>query len=396
MFPPALTSPTLMTHMRALCKEIGPRQAGSVQEKRAAAYVRQALEKLGVKEITEQAFKSQSSMGWITIPLGLIETFAALLGMFAGQWGAVAGGLLLLLGAVSMYRFTRARPMPWARWIARSDSQNVIATIPAAQAPQRRIYLVGHLDSNKQRLTSPPPQPAGMKPLVTWMIAMLLVVGVFFLVSVSLPAEILWLRTLLGAILVLSGLGMLPMAIWEETQPVIEGANDNATAVSVLLGIAEALQTQPLQHSEVVLLFTGCEEVVCVGMEAYLRQHRPDPHTTCWIDLEMVGTGNLCYVTRHGIGYLSQYAPSPRMLAWAAQTAARHPELKVSGKEMLILEEVSNLRDWGQEALCIAGYDAAGYLPNWHRTSDNLEHIEPETLARAAHYTWALMQTIDA
>jgi hypothetical protein len=83
------------------------------------------------------------------------------------------------------------------------------------------------------------------------------------------------------------------------------------------------------------------------------------------------------------------------MAALAEKVARKHPELGVRGKEMLILEEVSNLRHWGKQALCIAGYDAGGWLPNWHRLSDNLEHIEPDTLSRAARYTWALLQEID-
>ena len=62
---------------------------------------------------------------------------------------------------------------------------------------------------------------------------------------------------------------------------------------------------------------------------------------------------------------------------------------------MLILEEVANLWSRGYKAICIAGYDEKGFLPNWHRLSDNLGNIEPDTLSRAACYTWELMQEID-
>lgn len=37
-----------------------------------------------------------------------------------------------------------------------------------------------------------------------------------------------------------------------------------------------------------------------------------------------------------------------------------------------------------------------GCLPNWHRVSDQLSNIEPDTLSRAARFTWALAQEIDA
>jgi hypothetical protein len=47
------------------------------------------------------------------------------------------------------------------------------------------------------------------------------------------------------------------------------------------------------------------------------------------------------------------------------------------------------------QAVCIAGYNSQGFLPNWHRLSDNLENIEPEPLERVANYTWALAQEVD-
>ena len=83
------------------------------------------------------------------------------------------------------------------------------------------------------------------------------------------------------------------------------------------------------------------------------------------------------------------------MVELAARAANKHADLGVRGKEMLIMEEVSTLRRHGYKALCIAGYDQDGYLPNWHRLSDNLAHIEPDTLSRAARYTWALLHEID-
>jgi hypothetical protein len=131
-------------------------------------------------------------------------------------------------------------------------------------------------------------------------------------------------------------------------------------------------------------------------MEHYLRQFAPPKENTFWIDIEMVGAGKLCYVTRHGISYLSDYQPHPRMVELANQVARQHPDLGVTGKAMTMLEEVATLRRFGQQAICLAGYNARGMLPNWHRLSDRLENIEPETLSRAACYAWELLQEIDA
>ncbi len=235
-----------------------------------------------------------------------------------------------------------------------------------------------------------------MKIEHTLVMASLLVNGALLLACGLWPHPLLTGIALgMGTLLGLVSLAMLFFLISDERQPHVEGANDNATAVSILLGMAEALQSQPLHTSEVVLLFTGCEEAGCVGMESYLRQFHPKREDTFWIDLEMVGTGNLCYITRHGVSRFSEYRPHPEMAALAAGVARQFPGLGVTGKEMLILEEIASLRRHGYRAVCVAGHNQQGYLPNWHRISDTLENIEPETLTRAAHYTWALMKALD-
>lgn len=390
--PPSLEAAHLMAHMQALCQEIGPRPATSAQERQAAEYVIQALAGLGLQNIQAQTFKSQSSMGHIVLPAALAATLSMPLSGLGGRWGKLVGGLLLLGSSYTLKNSMRARPPFFQALIAQGESQNVSVSIPPGGEIERRVFLVSHLDSQKQRFVFPPSRPELLKPFGASAIVLTALGGVSLLAdALAGRKKLAWWQKLLGAIFLADTLSTL----YDETQPHIQGANDNATAVSVLLGLAQALQAAPLQRTEVTLLFTGCEEVGCVGMENYLHSLASSQRDALWIDLEMVGTGDLCYVTRHGISYLTEYAPSPYMAALAEKVARKHPELGVRGKEMLMLEEVSNLRHWERQAICIAGYDAGGWLPNWHRLSDNLTHIEPDTLSRAARYTWALLQEID-
>jgi hypothetical protein len=254
------------------------------------------------------------------------------------------------------------------------------------------MYLVGHLDSQKQRFQFPPSPHWITKTQTSLPIVVGLLGGLALLLELALgnvlPSWWLWI---VGAGFLYGFIG----ALYDEFQPHVEGANDNATAVSVLLGVGAALKSQPLENTDVVLLFTGCEEVGCAGMENYLKQYAPPKENTFWVDVEMVGTGNLCYVTKHGISYLSAYYPHPHMVKLADQTAREHPDLKVTGKDMVIIEEIANLWRRGYKSVCVAGYNAEGVLPNWHRLSDTLENIEPETLSRAAHYVWELAREID-
>jgi hypothetical protein len=391
-YPTSLQAEYLIKHMQALCKRIGPRPSTSAQERQAADYVEKTLRELGVTAIQRQPFKSPNSSGWVSVPCFIAGALAAAIAHWGGQWGKLISSALLLGSTHTFWQCVLVKPVFFHKWIARGTSQNIIAHIPAAGRAKRTIYLVGHLDSQKQRFQFPPSQPEIMKAQTSLPLILGVLGGCALLVDVLLKRKGTppWLWPL-GAAYLWGAAG----ALYDETQPHVEGANDNATAVSILLGIAQALATQPLQHSDVALLFTGCEEVGCVGMEHYLQQLAPSPNDTYWIDIEMVGTGHLCYVTKHGITYLSQYTPHPEMVELASRVAREHPQLAVEGKDMLILEEVANLRHRGYKAVCIAGYNDKGFLPNWHRLSDNLDNIEPGTLERAARYTWQLMQEIE-
>ncbi len=388
----SLQPESLMTHMKAICKGIGPRPSASEKEKQAADYVEKTVRQFGITNIERQLFKTQNSPGWIEIPCLMAGLFGIAFAMVGGLWGKWIGSILLLSSALVFQRFLFVIPPFFNKLITRWSSQNVIVKVPAANQAQRTIYLAGHLDSQKQRFQFPP-SPFWMMKIQTSLTVVAGIIGsILLLVDIlsNHPTSLYWLA-LLG-FLYLYGLLSL---IYDETQPHVEGANDNATAISVLLAMAQALRDQPLQTTDVVLLFTGSEEAGCTGMESYLKQYSPSKENTFWIDIEMVGTGNLCYITRHGVSYLSTYLPHPDMVAFAEQTAHKNPHLRVTGKDMVIIEEVANLWKRDYKAICIAGYNTDGVLPNWHRLSDNLSNIEPATLSRAAFYVWMLMQEID-
>jgi hypothetical protein len=391
--PQSLQAQPLMEHLRVFCKDIGPRPACSPQEQRAAEYVRATLTRLGFPGVLEQHFKSNRSYGWQLAPALAATTAAPLLaGILCGRLVRLLASALGLSGTMVLQEAMRARPPFFQPLIATGESQNVFVTIPPAGDVWRRVTLVAHLDSNKQRFLLPIPFPYWHKPLMTAGLALATASGLHLLFSALFGKRRLPWWQYVAAV---ASLGFLGLVLRDETQPYIEGANDNGTALAVLLGIAEALKAEPLAHTEVTLLFNGCEEPGCIGMQAYLQHHAPPKLDHFFVDLEMVGSGNLCYVTKHGLSLMTEYEPHPEMLAFAARAAVKNPDLHVAGKDMLIVEEQAVVDRYGYRGLVIAGYDAEGHLPNWHRLSDTLERIEPATLSRAARYAWALLGEID-
>lgn len=74
----------------------------------------------------------------------------------------------------------------------------------------------------------------------------------------------------------------------------IQGANDNASAVAVMLGLAEALSTSPIKPKRSILFNCfGAEEQAVVGSKYYLENPiYPLEKTLCLINMDGVGVGD--------------------------------------------------------------------------------------------------------
>jgi hypothetical protein len=269
---------------------------------------------------------------------------------------------------------------------------NLVVRIPATSETRRRVVLIGHVDTNKQRATFALPVKRFLRPLMTLGTLLPLVNGLAQIAEAmggGRQAQVVRKASLLNL------MAFLPLLILDETQHHIDGANDNATAVACLLGLGEHLKQNPLHHTEIWLAFTGAEEVGCLGTHELLDAYGNLLTNAWFIDFEMVGTRDVIYVTQHGLSYLNPYTPDEESLALAEETSRQHPELGVNGRAMVITEEVGALRGRGYRGICIAGVGPDGWLANWHRYSDHVANVEPMGLERAARFALAMMQTLD-
>ncbi|MFQ3534412.1 MAG: M28 family peptidase [Aggregatilineales bacterium] len=384
----SLQSDRLMQHVQALCKGIGARPACSPQERRAAEYVQVMLRATGVDQIAVQTFRSPVTLGAQSIPVLALAVLAALSGRKRTDRLRAAG--LSALSAFNLRGILTAKAPFFQPLIAFGSSQNVIASVPPRSATKRRIYLIAHLDSGRQRFTLPTAMPELLKPLTTLTIGALFLNAAIQLRRAFLPKA---RRGLWDALFAGLSIGALLSQLSDERQPFTAGANGNASAVSVLLGLAETLALAPLERTQVTFLFTGCAEAGGTGLAHYLAHFQPPRFNSYFINFMLVGSGNLCYVVKHGVTAFGHYAPDPDLLALARRAALVHPQ--VAGREMLILDELAVLARMGYKSLCLAGYDQEGWLPHWHRTSDALEQIQAGALSRAAHFAHTLLHIID-
>ncbi len=387
--PNALAAEALMIHVRQLAQEIGPRPAGHPAEMHARQYIRQVLAALGYDEIETLPFSAPDTWGYaLGNPIAL--TLACNLFGAQSRLGRVLGGATTLAGAYTLWRATCIGKQPLAALAPRRRSATLIVRVPSIEAPRRRIVLLGHTDSNKHRPTFRPRLKKYLLGLTTIGLGAIAGNGIAQ-ISEGMSGRP-WARRCrrlsLGAIV-----ASLLLVLYDETGPYVPGAADNASAVACLLGLAAQLKHQPLHHTEVWLVFTGAEEVGCLGAHALLDAYGEHLRDAWFLDLEMVGTDEIAYVTRHtGFSLLSAYRPDAESLAWAERVSRRHPELGVRGRDMVIGEEVGALRIRGYRGVCLAGVGPDGWLQNWHQTADNVENLVPAGLEKAARFAWAMLQ----
>jgi hypothetical protein len=389
----ALSARALMKHVRALAEDIGPRPAGSPQEARAREYIRTALADAGISSLEELSFRTPRTWGYAMMTPLLLALFGNALSK-AGRPGQAVGGLAGLFATYALPKIFSCQRSPLANLAPRKASANQIVRIPPKGERRHRLVLIGHTDTNKHRRFFSPRLKRAI-PYTTTLNSATLAVNALALLARAAGADEAGKRVQQVT------LGMLafhlPLLLLEETGSFIDGASDNASAVACLLGLGEHLKAHPLEHTEVWLAFTGAEEVGCIGMHSLLDTYGPDLQNAWFLDFEMVGVNNIAYVTRHaGASLISGYAPDDESLALAEETAQQHPELEVTGRPVVIVEEVGALRKRGFRGLCLVGVGEDGWLANWHQYSDNSDNIEPEGLERAARFAYAMLQTLDA
>lgn len=386
-----LSAAALMPHVRYLAGEIGPRPAGHIEELRARRYIQNVLNRLGYDEVETQPFPAPDTWGYSMI----YPTLLSLVGnALPGRAGRLLGGGLSLASAYFLWTATGAGRQPLTRLATRRQSANLILRVPPRGEVRRRLVLLGHTDSNKARFTFHPALKKGLLGLTTAGMGVVggnavaqLVEGLGGGEGAARFRKASNLATLVALLLVLL----------DERGEYIPGASDNASAVACLLGLAAHLKEHPLEGTEVWFVFTGAEEVGCMGAHALLDDYGETLRDAWFLDLEMVATEEIAYVTRHSsLSLLTPYRPDADSLAWAERTARAHPELDVTEREMIIVEEVGALRGRGYRGLCLAGYGEDGWLKNWHQATDNLEEVAPAGLEKASRFAWAMMEHLDA
>ena len=388
-----------LTYAREVCSLAPGRGSATEGEARAAGYVAEKLDALGVAAVIRQPFSGLRSI-WIFLSMA----FGFALAGHAAFWllptsvGALpAAGVMLLGFAFSAYLLWRKftfRDYPLRQALPHGPSQNVIARLPPEGILRHQVVLVGHLDSHRAVLWYANDYLLKLyalsAPVAVY--GVLLAPLFYSLAAITAWQFLAWLGVILGIIHFLAWLS----GVTADLGPYSPGANDNASAVGSLLALAERLQQEPLQHTQVWLLFSGCEETGCDGMRFFLKEHGQGLKEALFIDFELVGIGDCLYYLRNeGLLHRQRIAVEveQRLVAAGEGLDLRPVELAGFGA----FTEIGTVWEYGHRGACLsAGFSTKRGLPEWHRLTDQPERLQAETLERVQALTWRVLRTIDA
>ncbi|MCI4446194.1 MAG: M20/M25/M40 family metallo-hydrolase [Candidatus Aminicenantes bacterium] len=156
------------------------------------------------------------------------------------------------------------------------------------------------------------------------------------------------------------------------------GANDNASAVAVMLGLAEALKKGQIKLKRTILLaFFGAEEQGVKGSEYYL-QHPVFPlrETVAFINMDGVGSGEEIFALA-GKNFPWLFSPFEK-----ANSSFIHRKLETNYWANLARPRLDAARFMDKNIPSIS-FSASGSnisYPAYHNTRDNLKIINPEIM----------------
>ena len=165
---------------------------------------------------------------------------------------------------------------------------------------------------------------------------------------------------------------------WE----LMPGANDNASAVAVLLGVAEAMSRSPIKpRRTLIFLAFGSEEQGVVGSEYYCEHPVfPLEKTIGLINLESIGSGDRLSATagQNNSGFI-EYLTSANQ-----KYIHRVLDTSVSSYPARPRQDTARFYWKGVPTLNLGASGFRAPYPTYHVTKDDLAIITPEILEDAA------------
>jgi len=363
------------------------RSAQSVQEQAAAEYIERRFQE-HTRDVSRDPF------GAIENPLYLFASYYSeflVVTVLAVWWPAIALGYGFAIFLAYLMEFMGYRL--FERLLPHFDSQNVSARFMGVR-PERLLIVTAYYDSGVLSPLSHPTVVRLLRPAHTALLFAMVVILATCAIDAAaemgvtaFPGAATVRYAAAGFVLIGAAFLYYASARGED----IRGANNNASGVSALLRLAEALAARPIDGADVWLVATGSHEAWMSGMRHLIRTGNTGRHGVRIINLEAIGAGELHYLEREG--FLHSMAAGKQLLAAARELGPKHGVSPGTLKAVLTEAHIPLSR--GYEALTIMGL-GEDHLPcRWHQAEDRVTSVDERKITQAAAFTEALLRHLE-
>ena len=381
-----------LRHVRDLAIDIGPRGSTTEGERRGAEYCQSVLNQAGLSARME-SFTSARSIYLPHLLAAATMLISFVLYPLAGRVSAGIAAFLVLVSISSELLELSFRDNVFRRLVPKAPSQNVVATIPPAGEHHRDLVLMGHIDSHRTPLVFSTPRWVSVyQTFTTVAFVLFLIQLLLYILGAITQWAWIWPVSIPSAV---GALLLAAMCIQADRTPYSAGANDNATGAGLVLALGSHLQAEPLQHTRVWLVCTGCEEVQHYGAIDFFRRHRAEFHNPVAVVFELMGCAGPAWLTQEGI--VVPFHADKDLVALAERLSADHPEwgaypTQITGGNT----EMADALRAGIPAMAFMGLGPNGETPYWHQVGDTADKLDPEVMERAYAFVWAFSRALDA
>jgi hypothetical protein len=363
-------------------------------EHEAAAWVAAELERHGcaVRVEPERVYANFHT------PLGLLAALGAFAGLAALRGRRPAGALAGGLAAAAMWEdLSGGARRPLRRVLPQGECHNVVAEA-GDPGGERTLVVHAHHDAARTSFLFDERTPRLAVEHLGWLIErtdrwpplMGLVVGGPALAAAG---ALTGSRRALGAGTALAAGTAAVMADMARNE-VVPGANDNLTAVAVLLELARVLSERPPDGLRVLLLSTGAEEANQEGMLAFAARHfgSLDPRSTHFLCLDTVGSPELVLIEGEGFLRMRDYPKRTKELVQrCADRAGVH--LRRGLRLTFATDGLIPLLH-GYPVASIGSVNEYLVPSNYHKITDTPENVDYERVADAAKLAYEVVEAL--
>jgi hypothetical protein len=391
---PEIKTPSeqILHHIKELAENIGPRGSTREEEKEAAAYCENHFQKMGYATTTD-TFKSATSIYHPHILASLLMLLGFIIYPVAGRVSAAIAAGLCAIALISDLLELAFINNPFRLIVPKGNSQNVFTTLTPQAEHHQDLIILSHLDTHQSaKIFSSPRWVSFFQIFTTLAFVTFSAQMGFFLAGILAQWDWLWYASIPGA---LSALILLAICWEADHAPFSPGANDNASAVGMLLTLAENLRSNPPTHTRIWFVCTGCEEVQHYGAIDFFKKHKKAFKNPRVLVFEMLGAAGPAWETKEGI--IIPFKPDPNLVKIVEGIASEHPEL--GAYPSFIIGGNSEMADAvraGLPTITFFGLTPEGRAPYWHQMADTPDKMDPDILQRTYIFTMAFINKLDS